>query len=243
MTELRSDSLQFFSNGRSTMNAFLRLPNLLTVLVLTGAAAVLGACSTLTLGEGRETESVPLRSNTASDYAILSCADLAVIETSARQRFHKLQPTTENRAEREILLRSQIDEIVTNREALGCPEPRSATLLPTGADTQPTAKLLAAKAVAEPTKLAAEPVVIQTQPVPASGRFLQVGTFQDTRNAQTAADYFAGKGFRAETRLNTSGGQRSHRVLVGPLQTDEDLSRASNAAHAYGINDAFQTDG
>ena len=215
------------------MNPLRLSPNTLRILALTGAVAVLGACSSLTLGEQRKEESVPLQGNTASDYAILSCGELAVIETSARQRLSKLPASAENRAGQTVLLKAQVDEIVTNREDLGCPVPRSAQL---AAETESTTIL----ASAEP----AEPVVIatpvQTQAATEGGRFLQIGTYGDAGNAQSAADHFADQGFRVETRLTAGGDQR---VLVGPLATDQDVSRASNAARSFGVGDAFLTDG
>lgn len=222
------------------MNQSRRISNALKILALTGAFAALSACSTLTLGEQRETESQPLKGNTASDYAILSCGELAVIETSARQRLQKLPANGENSTGDAVLLRAQIDEMVTNREALGCPVPRAAQLAGEAVTQTPT--VVASKPIGA-SKPVAKPVVAPTQPASASGRFLQIGTFADASNAQAAANYFAERGFRAETRLTNTDGRNNHRVLIGPLSTDQDLSRASNAARSYGLNDAFLTDG
>lgn len=215
------------------MNPLRPTPNALRMLVLTSALAVLSACSTLTLGEQRKEESVPLQGNTNSDYAILTCGELAVIETSARQRLNKLPASAENRTGQALLLRSQIDEIVANRNELGCPVPRSAQLAA-------EAETPVVQAAVKPAKPAPAPAAAQAQVSYDGGRFLQIGTYRDAGNAQSAADYFAAQGFRAETRLTAAGDQR---VLVGPLGTDQDVSRASNAARSFGVNDAFLTDG
>lgn len=200
--------------------------------IVTGAAVMaLGACSTLTLGEQRNSEADTLKGNEQSDYDILSCDEMTVIETNARQQLKRLGPTAENRVEREYLLNAQIREISMNQQEKGCPPSRSSMLA--AAEEQPIAPRPATEAPeAAPAPPAGPPETI-------SGTFLQIGSFANADNATAAAEHFASQGMRSEIRVTGTGAAMRHRVLVGPLNPKTTGARAINASYEIGVRDAF----
>ncbi len=214
------------------------------IALLVSATIALGACSSLSLGEQQNAEIETLRTDAQSDYDILSCSDLAVIDINTRQRLDRLRPTTENRVEQEFLLQAQIREITANQEVKGCAPSRYAGLA--DAQAEPVILTPAIKAQDDqPTPTAAAQTTTATAATAprSTGRFLQIGSFADAANAEAAADYFAAEGFRSEIRLINDGRGQVHRVLIGPLNKQSEASQADDTARALGVFDAFMVDG
>ncbi|MEM7295025.1 MAG: SPOR domain-containing protein [Pseudomonadota bacterium] len=95
-----------------------------------------------------------------------------------------------------------------------------------------TSAHLAAPTVIASTKSAPQPV---RQSAPASGRYVQVGTFGQASNAQAAARRLQSVGLPARI-----GAARSYQVVMaGPFASTAQLNAALSAARRAGFSDAF----
>lgn len=146
------------------------------------------------------------------DYAVLSCAELAVAERSIGQRLSG----SANYAPGEgaNLLGSQGEQLANARRSRSCPK---------------------TVAVA-PAEVVEDADSGGTLEAPA---YLQVATFLVEMNRDDTISRLRAQGFAVASRPITLAGDIYHRVIIGPLTTVGDVAAADQAAIALGFDDAF----
>lgn len=77
------------------------------------------------------------------------------------------------------------------------------------------------------------------QPAAPSHRFVQVGAFADTANAQTVGRQFQSRGLPVGLASATSNGRAVKVVMLGPFSDATALARGLRAARAAGYNSAY----
>lgn len=119
---------------------------------------------------------------------------------------------------------------------VGPDKPQVAAAKPQGATAKPqvaTAKTRGASA--DPAKTA----LPQVGMIPAGARYVQLGTFADTGNADRAAQRVAGLGYpvlRGKDRVN---GRPVQFIMAGPFPDRESIVRGLDAIRRAGYRDAF----
>ena len=90
--------------------------------------------------------------------------------------------------------------------------------------------------------MSAAPDMVATVPIAASmgqQMFVQVGTFGQPSNADTAVNRLAGMGLPVALSKGSKGGQQLVAVLAGPFASAADAQQALFAARSAGFGDAF----
>lgn len=182
-------------------------------------------------------------SASGGDFTLLSCSQLATAEGSLRQRLSALDagetlslnvvsPTGQPAAERRMIVNSAAQEMAALRVRRNCAE--SAPIV------------TAAEVLAQPEPVS-EPAPVATaaaQPAATSGalrhgRYLQVATFELTENRDAALTAFRQRGVNANSQPVMLAGRQHHRILVGPLNSREDIRQADAVSRSLGLRDAF----
>ncbi len=146
------------------------------------------------------------------DYAVLSCAELAVAERSIGQRLSGSANYAPGEGANQ--LGSQGEQLANARRYRSCPE--TAVVVPVevaeGADNGAALE---------------------------SPAYLQVATFQVDVNRDDTISRLRAQGFAVASRPITLAGEVHHRVIIGPLTTVGDVAAADQVAIALGFDDAF----
>jgi hypothetical protein len=87
--------------------------------------------------------------------------------------------------------------------------------------------------------VAATPAVAPTLAATSGHRYVQIGTFAEAANAQSATALLLGAGLPAATGSLSRGGRAMTVVVAGPFATQADLMNALATARRAGFNDAF----